>query len=276
MNFSHQSLVINRRFVSASPARFAIGVALLLGLSAGCGSSIEGWESSALALASDGQCTPTSQIATSEVAASPCGDLVFVYAGFGPGLYEITVDPNAGTIRGLLQDPDATKELVIPAEAAAQLSAEELSQISAALDQIVVGADPFACPGSDLDVEDSWYELHIGELSFSQSTCGDVLRGEDSFAVVVDIFRNHLDQALPTEPTPTERCLASYDAAAAKLGSCGLEVETQVPTECTEQEASSAECQISCIEAADCLALTGEDEDGTQAFSECISTCPEF
>jgi hypothetical protein len=275
MSFSYRSLIINRRFVPATPARFAVGVALLMGLGAGCDSSIEGWESSALDLASDDQCAPISQIAT-QPSPSPCGDLVFVYTGFGPGLYEITVDPNAATISGLLQDPDATKELVIPAEAAAQLSAEELSQLSAALDQIVVGADSRGCPGSELDVEDSWYELQIGDLRFSQSTCGDVLRGEEGFAAVVDIFRNHLDQALPTNPTPIERCAAAYDASAAKAVSCGLEVETQEPPECTEQQASSAECQASCIEAADCLALTGEDEAGTQAFGECISTCPEF
>jgi len=249
---------------------------LLLALGAGCGSSVEGWESSALELASDDQCAPSSQIATSEVAASPCGNLVFVYTGFGPGLYEITIDPSAATISGLLQDPDATKELVIPAEAAAQLSAEELSELSSALDQIVVGAESRECAESDLDVEGSWFELQIGELRFSQSTCGDILRGEEGFAAVVEIFRNHLEQTLPTEPTPSERCAASAETVSAKAESCGLTVEPQEPPECTEQQASSVECQTACILAADCLALNGEDPDGTQAFGDCVSACPEF
>ena len=261
---------------TARRARATCAVGLLLALGAGCGSSVEGWESSALELASDDQCALSSQIATSEVASSPCGNLVFVYTGFGPGLYEITIDPSAATISGLLQDPDATKELVIPAEAAAQLSAEELSQLSSALDQIVVGAESRECAESDLDVEGSWFELQIGELRFSQSTCGDILRGEEGFAAVVEIFRNHLEQTLPTEPTPSERCVAAYNATSAKVASCGLEVESQEPPECSEQQASSAECQASCLEAADCTALTGEDEGGTQAMIECLDSCPEF
>ncbi len=269
-------LSIQSLFVSnARHARVTGAFGLLLALGAGCGSSVEGWESTALSLASDDQCAPTSQIAT-QPNPSPCGDLVFLNTGFGPGLYEITIDPNTATLSGFLQDPDATKEHVIPAEAPAQLSTEELSQLSAALDQIVVGADSRACPGSDLDVESSWYELQIGELRFSQSTCGDVLRGEEGFAAVVEIFRNHLDQALPTEPTPSERCVTAYDATSAKAVSCGLEVESQEPLECTEQQASSAECQASCLDAADCTALTGEDEAGTQAMIECLDTCPEF
>lgn len=69
-------------------------------------------------------------------------------------------------------------------------------------------------------------------------------------------------------------CDIAVDAIYAKYEACAIAVEPGGETgECTEALGKQATCVAACVDAASCETLKGEDSEGAQAFSDCLSVC---